>query len=63
MSDRLHIFLDRAERLLERLEPLLPPAPTETDWRAHAFRWRRRGHTGWPQPPAHPPQPRLPAPA
>ena len=35
-------FLTRLERLLERLEPLLP-APREPDWQASvAFRWRRQ---------------------
>jgi len=33
-------LLIRAEALLARLEPLLPPAPTAVDWTAKAFRWR-----------------------
>lgn len=45
--ERLHTFLDRAEALLARLEPLLPPAPAEPDWSAPAFRWRRHGQAGW----------------
>lgn len=44
MTD-LSRFLERAEALLARLEPLLPPPPQPTDWDAPAFRWRRlRGH-------------------
>src|SRR5690606_31781801 len=39
----LEQFLGRAERLLERLETLLPPAAATTDWTAStAFRWRKR---------------------
>lgn len=37
----------RAERVLTQLEAWLPPAPPATDWTAHAFRWRKRGATGW----------------
>lgn len=41
-------FLLRAEKLLERIEPLLPPASPEPDWRsAVAFRWRKRGKAGY----------------
>jgi predicted AAA+ superfamily ATPase len=35
----------RAEALLDRLEHWLP-APAETDWSAHAWRWRRLGGRG-----------------
>ncbi len=36
-------FLSRAERLLERLETMLPGPVQAPDWdAAHAFRWRRR---------------------
>lgn len=54
---QLASFLARAEKLLERLEPLLPPASQAPDWRAaNAFRWRKSGHTGYlqaiPRPPA-----------
>lgn len=42
MNDRLEGFLARAEALLARIEPLLPPAPAVIDWRATlACRWRR----------------------
>ncbi|HTJ96872.1 MAG TPA: ATP-binding protein [Rhodocyclaceae bacterium] len=40
-------FLERADNVLARVESLLPPAPVPVDWRAHAFRWRKkqgRGH-------------------
>ena len=44
----LERFLTLAERLLERLEPLLPPATPHPDWSASsAFRWRKRGGTGY----------------
>jgi predicted AAA+ superfamily ATPase len=41
--DKLDRFLDRAEALLARLEPLLPSASSSTsiDWNVHAFRWER----------------------
>ena len=39
-------LLKRAEVLLHRLEALLPPAPVEPDWTAHAFRWRRQQGRG-----------------
>ncbi len=46
--DRLNELLDRAERFLDRLEQLLPPATTAPYWGGHvAFRWRKtlnRGH-------------------
>ncbi|MDN2680257.1 ATP-binding protein [Janthinobacterium sp. SUN033] len=35
-------FLIRAERVLARLESILPPALPATDWTSFAFRWRRR---------------------
>lgn len=36
-------LIRRAEEVLSRLEALLPAAPPEPDWRARAFRWRKRG--------------------
>ena len=39
-------LLKRAEVMLHRLEALLPPAPVEPDWAAHAFRWRRQQGRG-----------------
>ncbi len=35
--------LDRAESLLARIEALLPPVPSQPDWKARAFRWRKHG--------------------
>ena len=54
----LEMFLARAERVLARVEALLPPAVAAPDWdAAHAFRWRKRqgagGSTGWLQPVRH----------
>ena len=46
LPDRLESLIDRAERLLARLEPLLPPAAHSPDFDlAVAFRWKKRaGH-------------------
>ncbi|HXU41837.1 MAG TPA: ATP-binding protein [Burkholderiales bacterium] len=45
------------EKILQRLEQLLPPPPPTTDWKASvAYRWRsagRRGAGGWLQPVRH----------
>jgi hypothetical protein len=45
------------EKILQRLEQLLPPPPPTTDWKASiALRWRsagRRGAGGWLQPVRH----------
>ena len=46
--------LDRFERLLERVEALLPPPPPPPDWKARAFRWRKRSARGYLQALAHP---------
>ncbi|HEY2966898.1 MAG TPA: ATP-binding protein [Casimicrobiaceae bacterium] len=46
-ADSLTRALDRAEAVLARLEALLPVPPAEPDWRAHAFRWRKRGERGF----------------
>ena len=44
-------FLARAEQLLARIEPLLPPASALPDWDAAvAFRWRRHANAGYLQP-------------
>lgn len=51
MSERLHAFLTRAESLLARLEPWLPPAPVAIDWSGTlACRWRRTALQGWLEP-------------
>src|SRR6266566_7375543 len=36
-------LIDRAEKVLARVETLLPPPPAPPDWKALAFRWRKRG--------------------
>ena len=58
MSDpslQLASFLARAERLLARIEPLLPPASAEPDWNsAVAFRWRKHGTARYLQPVTRP---------
>jgi predicted AAA+ superfamily ATPase len=46
-STDLTTLISRAERVLTQLEAWLPAAPPETDWSAHAFRWRKRGARGW----------------
>jgi predicted AAA+ superfamily ATPase len=53
-ADSLNRALDRAEAVLARLEALLPVPPAEPDWRAHAFRWRKRGERGFLQAVPHP---------
>jgi predicted AAA+ superfamily ATPase len=53
-SDSLARALDRAEAVLARLEALLPAPPSDPDWRAHAFRWRKRGDRGFLQTVPHP---------
>ena len=45
--DALQDFLRRAEAVLTRLEPMLPPPRREPDWSAQAFRWHRQGLAGW----------------
>ena len=45
-ADPLLVFLARAESVLARLEPLLPPVPAEPDWAAPAFRWVKTGGLG-----------------
>ena len=52
--DPLVRVLDRAEGVLARLEALLPPTPSEPDWKARAFRWRKRGDRGFLQAVPHP---------
>ena len=53
-TDSLARALDRAEAVLARLEALLPAPPSDPDWRAHAFRWRKRGERGFLQTVPHP---------
>ncbi|MEO8410786.1 MAG: ATP-binding protein [Propionivibrio sp.] len=48
LATSLANFLARAEQLLERIAPLLPPASPAPDWAAAtAFRWRKRQHSGY----------------
>lgn len=48
MDSRLTAFLERAESVLARLEPLLPAPRPEIDWsRCLAARWQRDGRSGF----------------
>ena len=47
-------MLARIESILERVEAVLPPPPLPVDWRATAFRWRKRAGRGYLQAIAHP---------
>jgi uncharacterized protein len=48
-------LIDRAERLFDRLERLLPLLPEDPDWRtAIAFRWRKKNGVGYMQAVGHP---------
>ena len=47
-------LVERLEGILERVEGLLPAAPSPTDWSAHAFRWRKRAGRGHLEPVLHP---------
>ena len=47
-------LLDRLDAILQRVEGMLPPAPPPPDWRATAFRWRKRAGRGYLQPVLHP---------
>lgn len=51
MDSRLNSFLQRAEAVLERLDPLLPVRRVALDWdQTVAARWFREGHGGYLQP-------------
>ena len=58
MADWDRVF-QRLEVTLERVERLLPQAPQVPDWKAPAYRWRRRGNIGLLQPVMHPHRIRL----
>ena len=48
MDSRLEAFLQRAESVLARLEPLLPAVRPSLDWgQCLAARWQRDGRTGY----------------
>src|SRR5690606_17815980 len=50
-ASNAHELIARAERLMERLELVLPAPPAATDWKAAvAWRWRKRGVRGYLQP-------------
>lgn len=54
MSDRLELLLARADALLARLERVLPHPLQAPDWHASiAFRYRKRGGSGWLEPVRH----------
>ncbi|HEY2979306.1 MAG TPA: DUF815 domain-containing protein, partial [Burkholderiaceae bacterium] len=54
MDERLEHLIDHAERLLTRLEAVLPHAPRAPDWNASiAFRYRRRGASAQLEPVRH----------
>ena len=54
-GDGLGPLIDRAERVLERLEALLPPTAPDPDWKKTiAARWRKRGGRGFLQAVKHP---------
>ena len=55
----LQQFLMRADALMQRIDALLPPPPTPPDWRAPAYRWRRRQGRGFLEPVRHPHRIRL----
>ena len=50
----LATLVARAEAVLGRLEAMLPPSPPAPDWKARAYRWRKRGQYGHLQAIAHP---------
>src|SRR5437868_5993279 len=47
-------LLAHAEAVLSRVEAALPAALTPPDWKATAYRWRKRAGRGFLQPIAHP---------
>jgi len=47
-------LIERAEAVLARVEGVFPAPPPQPDWRARAFRWRKRGPRGYLQSVAHP---------
>jgi hypothetical protein len=54
MSDDWSRVLERLEAFLARVERLLPPAAEAIDWKATAFRWRKRGQGGYLEAVRHP---------
>ncbi len=54
MSDALDQLLGRAERLLAKLEAMVPVQATAVDWQATAWRWVKQGQVGNLQAVQHP---------
>lgn len=52
-------LISRAHALLDKFETLLPPSRPQPDWKATAFRWRRREGIGFLQAVEHPHRIRL----
>jgi predicted AAA+ superfamily ATPase len=52
--DQVAALLSRVEGILTRIERVLPPPPAQTDWRATAFRWRKRAGRGYVEAVLHP---------
>jgi predicted AAA+ superfamily ATPase len=52
--DDVNRLLARAEGVLDRLEAMLPAPAPPPDWRATAYRWRKRAGRGHLQAVAHP---------
>ena len=50
----LGALFSRLEKILDRVEGILPAPPAPPDWRATAFRWRRRAGRGRLEAVAHP---------
>jgi predicted AAA+ superfamily ATPase len=46
-QDSLQALVAHAEAVLTRLESMLPTQAPEPDWKARAFRWRKRGERGY----------------
>ncbi|WPL19858.1 DnaA regulatory inactivator Hda [Thiorhodovibrio winogradskyi] len=49
MSDKKK-FINRATRLIKRIEELLPAPPATPDFEAQSYRWRSAGRDGWLEP-------------
>lgn len=48
MDSRLNAFLERADAVLARIEPLLPAPRSAIDWtQCLAARWQREGRSGF----------------
>ncbi len=54
MSDALDQLLGRAERLMAKLEAIVPTQAPAVDWQAMAWRWVKQGQVGYLQVVQHP---------